>query len=289
VSALESRVLVAQGPDGAPVRKQLRKALPEVDLMFVSNGQTALAELKAHPPDVVLIDAGFPEQDGYQVVKALRHYELRNVEVLFLHSPAEGDRYEPAEGSREDLPTVENRLRELLRERALRSSFAAAYDAVLHDASRGSSNLTQPELDALRAVDFPVDAEVDPAPAAERAARYDNIVRTSLTSEQAAKKLGVNQSRIRQRLLATPPQLYGIRYRNAWRLPAFQFGRSGLVPNIDKVVARLDPALDPVAVDTWFRTPNVDLAVGAEKAASPLQWLSQGRPHEFVADLAEDL
>jgi len=276
MAALISSVLVVGG-EGAPLQgRDLPKALPDVDFTFVSSGEAALAEIKTRPPDIVVIDADLPNRDGYEVIRAVGGFtEPSNIDVVFL--------------SHDVSSTLQSRVKAIIAVRSVRQSFNAAYAEVLKDAFRAAADLTHSELEALRAVDFPVDAEVEPAPAAERAARYDALMRSSLTTQQAAKRLKVNESRIRQRLLAAPRQLYGIRDRNVWRLPAFQFGRSGLVPNIEQVIARLDPALDPVAVHTWFHTPNLDLAEGTPQALSPLQWLGQGRRPDIVADLAEDL
>jgi len=247
-----------------------------VDFTFVSSGEAALAEIKARTPDIVVIGADVPNQDGYEVFRAVRESkEPSGTEVVFLPHGV---------GS-----TLQSRVKAIVAERVVRQSFNVAYAEVLKDALRHATDLTRAELEALRAVDFPLDVEVEAAPAAEHAARYEALMRSSLTTQQAARKLGVNESRIRQRLLATPRQLYGIRDRNVWRLPAFQFSRSGLVPNIEQVIGRLDPALDPVAVHTWFHAPNIDLAEGLPQALTPLQWLRQGRRPDVVADLAEDL
>lgn len=276
MTTLASSVLVVGGESAPRRRRELPKALPHVDFTFVSSGKAALAEIKARTPDIVIIDADLPNGDGYEVIRAVDSVkEPSNIDVVILPHDLSS--------------TLQSRVKEIIARRSVRRSFNAAYAEVLKDAIRAAADLTHPELDALRAVDFPLDAEVEPAPAAERAARYDALLHSSLTTQQAARRLKVNESRIRQRLLAVPRQLYGIRDRNVWRLPAFQFGRWGLVPNIEKVIARLDPSLDPVAVHTWFHTPNVDLAEGTPQALSPLQWLRQGRRPDIVADLAEDL
>jgi hypothetical protein len=61
-----------------------------------------------------------------------------------------------------------------------------------------------------------------------------------------------------------------------------------LAPNIDKVIARLDPDLDPVSVENWFRQKNIELEHGG-KSVSPLEWLQMGKDWRRPADLAEDL
>jgi CheY-like chemotaxis protein len=290
METLENKPVLVIEPKKA-VQTEIRKALPKVDLKFVTDGKSAVAQLLSDPPDLVLFDLAMPTLDGFEVLKQLRsHKSLIDTPVVFITEQArsEHDSSELALISRQDFSTMLARLSKLVAERAMQRSFREAYERVLADAETGALDLTSEEIKALKSAAFPIHGEVKSAPAAARAAMYDAIIASSLTTEQAAKKLGVNTSRIRQRLLADPPQLYGIRRNSVWWLPKFQFGRKDLVPGIDKVIARLDSRLDPVAVDTWFRTPNVDLE-DDDDALSPLNWLTQGRNYERVAELAEDL
>lgn len=113
---------------------------------------------------------------------------------------------------------------------------------------------------------------------------------SALTAAQAAKRLGVNASRIRQRLAGPRRTLYGIKRDGEWRLSRFQFVRKGLLPGIGDVVAALDPKLHPVVVWRWFTTPNPDLLrEGQDEPLSPLDWLRAGGDPDEVSTLAEDL
>jgi hypothetical protein len=119
---------------------------------------------------------------------------------------------------------------------------------------------------------------------------YAAIVASSLNTNQAAKLLGVNPSRIRQRLISSRPTLYGIKSRGEWLLPRFQFHQKREVPGISDVIPRLPRSLNPTAVVSWFGTPNPDLVTDDEvEVLSPLDWLMEGRNPEPVADLAEHL
>jgi hypothetical protein len=118
---------------------------------------------------------------------------------------------------------------------------------------------------------------------------YADLLRDSYSVEQAARVLGVNGSRIRQRLIGTPRTLYGLKLGKAWRIPRFQFQARHLVPGIEAVLARLPSNLHPVAVYRWFTSPNQDLTVADERRVSPLDWLRSGNPPEAVADLAAAL
>jgi hypothetical protein len=126
-------------------------------------------------------------------------------------------------------------------------------------------------------------------PIARTALEYAVLRATGLTTHQAAKRLGVNDSRVRQRLAERA--LYGIKAGDEWRLPVFQFARTGLVPGIDRVLPRLPKSLNPVAVYRWFHTSNPDLEEkkGLGRALTPLQWLQTGNDPDVVAELAAGL
>lgn len=124
----------------------------------------------------------------------------------------------------------------------------------------------------------------------EAAALYDDLLAISFTVGEAAARLGVDPSRIRQRLAART--LYGVRAGQSWRLPRFQFcPTSGVVPGIEKVIARLPADLSPVAVHRWFTLPHVDLTTrdDAERPLSPLEWLQTGHSPLVAAALAAEL
>jgi hypothetical protein len=121
------------------------------------------------------------------------------------------------------------------------------------------------------------------------AMEFDEIVKGSLAIGEAAKRLGVNSSRIRQRLAER--SLYGLKDGGRWLLPAFQFASKGLVPGVSVVLQKLPPDIGAVAAARWFRTPNPDLCTrdDDETAMTPLQWLLGGNPPEVAAELAAAL
>lgn len=127
-------------------------------------------------------------------------------------------------------------------------------------------------------------------PVVRAAATYAALLGSSLSVSEAARRLGVNPSRVRQRLSGPRPTLYGIKRDNEWHLPRFQLAKRGAVPGIGVVIAELDRELHPVAVYRWFTTPNPDLE--PEEGApplSPLDWLQSGHDPGVVARLAADL
>lgn len=126
-------------------------------------------------------------------------------------------------------------------------------------------------------------------PIAQGVADYAALLETALTTKEAAERLGVQPSRVRQRL--GEGTLYGIRVDSEWRLPAFQFTDGGALPGVEEVLSRLDrDVVHPVALYRWFTSPSSDLyAQDLDVELSPRQWLASGRPAEPVARIAGHL
>lgn len=121
------------------------------------------------------------------------------------------------------------------------------------------------------------------------AEQYAAILASALTVSQAARRVGVDGSRVRQRLLAR--ELYGIRERRGWLIPIFQFEADRLVPRLDRVLPRLDPGLHPLSVVSWFTRPHPDLYLpedASETPVSPREWLLAGGDPLTVVGLGED-
>jgi hypothetical protein len=128
----------------------------------------------------------------------------------------------------------------------------------------------------------------DTHPLIKSAAAYAALIGSSLSVAQAASRLHVAGSRVRQRL--GERTLYGIKMRSGWRLPLFQFSDQGTVPGIDVVLPRLDPMLHPLTVVGWFTTPNPDLTYADdEEPVTALTWLMAGRSPSPVAELARSV
>ena len=152
------------------------------------------------------------------------------------------------------------------------------------------STLTAPEEAALaRGGVGAASADETRLVEAQAAAAYQQLRAESLGVEEAARRLGVNTSRIRQRLAAR--SLYGVKDGHAWLLPAFQFVAHGLVPGIQDVLKRLPEGVSPLAVARWLILPNPDLTTRGdeERPLSPRQWLLEGHPPGPAAELAAAL
>jgi excisionase family DNA binding protein len=114
------------------------------------------------------------------------------------------------------------------------------------------------------------------------------LLQTGLTTAQAAKRLGVTDARIRQRL--RDRTLLALREGRAWKLPAFQFTARGELPGWAEVCPAVPTMASPVALERWMNLPHPDLRVGpSEERVSPRAWLQQGRAPRAVAELAGEL
>ena len=126
------------------------------------------------------------------------------------------------------------------------------------------------------------------SPLALTAADYAALLATALTVAEAAARLGVDESRIRQRLARHT--LYGIKDGRGWRVPLFQLDDAGraLVPGLDRVAPHWAGA-HPVEVARWFTLPHVDLEDAEGQPVAPRAWLLAGGDPRTVAALAEEL
>ncbi len=152
-------------------------------------------------------------------------------------------------------------------------------------------DLTAAEAEALRSGGFDLTGENlgEDGPLVQTAAEYAALLQSSLKTAAAAARLRVAPSRIRQRLTARPPTLYGIRLASGWRIPEFQFEGDELLHGWPEVVAALDAELHPISVYRWFTMPNTDLEDLEGRQISPRNWLRFGHKPWAVAGLAADL
>ena len=134
----------------------------------------------------------------------------------------------------------------------------------------------------------PLDVPGPDDPIMKTVATYASLLASSLTVSQVAHILGVSTGRVRQELYAGA--IYGIKETGGWRLLRWQLtdDLTGLLPGIRRVLPHLDRGIHPVAVYTWFTSPDPDLTIdeNEEITLSPRDWLRSGRDPQVVADLA---
>jgi len=154
--------------------------------------------------------------------------------------------------------------------------------------TRPSGEMSAAERAAFQALGVDVDdagpAKHDPMQAGVIA--LARMIETALSVSEAAKRLGVTDSRVHQRIAAG--EIYSFRIDGRRHVPAFQFRGDELVPNVAEINQTVPPSLHPVAIERWYATPNSDL-VDADSPLSPLQWLQEGRDPQAVRKLAEAL
>ncbi|WP_037313254.1 hypothetical protein [Amycolatopsis orientalis] len=128
-------------------------------------------------------------------------------------------------------------------------------------------------------------SEDEPDFRARTVAAHAVLADSALSVLEAAKALGVDDSRIRHRL--KEGRLTGWKDQG-WRLPAWQFTGSGVLPGLE-VVLRAVPEDQPVLVVAAFMsTPQTDLVIN-DQPATPRQWLLSGGDPEHVARLVATL
>ena len=137
------------------VRKQLRKVLPGMDLSF-AEGATAIGEALRTVPDVILMDAALPGEDGFSIMKRLRlRAETRDVPIVLFADPAtvseSGPGAQDVVVSLEDLDALPARLAKLVREGLYQKAFRAAFTSTLALIGPGRTGLTRDEL--IKALD----------------------------------------------------------------------------------------------------------------------------------------
>lgn len=159
----------------------------------------------------------------------------------------------------------------------------------LAETVRGTTReeLTRAEASVLERGGFDLSAKglgrADPV--ARAAALHAALLQTGLTTGEAAERLGVHPSRIRQRL--NERTIYGIRANSEWRIPTFQFDNDRLVPGAAQVFSAIDPELHPAAVYRWFNSLSPDLYdEEGDRNLSPRDWLVTGRNVQRVVQLA---
>ncbi len=167
----------------------------------------------------------------------------------------------------------------------LSGTLASVANVLFAAHTRVEDTLSDGEIDALARYETAAPHQVALA-LAEAELTHSRITSESLTVEDAAQRLGVQGSRIRQRL--GDASLFGLKVKSKWRLPAWQFTSDGLVPGIETVNQALRRDCGVVTIEGFLTTPNVDLVI-AGNHVTPIQWLRSGENPTIVASIASSL
>ncbi len=126
----------------------------------------------------------------------------------------------------------------------------------------------------------------EPDPVSEAFSMYVALLAASTDVAGASQRLGVDDSRIRQRLRART--LFGIREEEGWRIPLAQFEEDGEVRGLGQVLSALRRGLHPVSVWRWLTLPNTELEID-DRRVSPILWLRSGGDIQRARSVAADL
>jgi hypothetical protein len=153
--------------------------------------------------------------------------------------------------------------------------------------SRPGGDLTAPEARILERAFAGVRAPRGaPDPHAAYLADLARLRADSLSVEEAARLLGVNGSRIRQRLGGRPRTLLGMKVGRSWRVFRYQLEGDRVVPGLEQVIGALPRGREPVGEHSWLTLPSPELEVEGGELVSPLTWLRMGKDPAPVAELA---
>ncbi|MDH6283903.1 hypothetical protein M2284_001524 [Rhodococcus sp. LBL1] len=154
----------------------------------------------------------------------------------------------------------------------------------LKEATHPASELSARDAALLDAAGLQASPMAVAAAAADRQARMRELVETALTVDEAAERLGVSTSRVRQR--AGDRSLWAIKRAHRLLLPAIQFTASGQVPGLDAVLAALPEDVHPLSVLGLLTTPQPDLRL--ENVEVPIiEWLTAGGDTRQALDVVE--
>lgn len=154
----------------------------------------------------------------------------------------------------------------------------------LKDATHPASGLSAHDAALLDAGGMQESPMAVAAAVADRQARMRELVETALTVDEAAERLDVSTSRVRQR--AGDRSLWAIKRAHRLLLPAVQFTDNSQVPGLDAVLATLPEDLHPLSVFGLLTTPQPDLRV--ENTEVPIiEWLTAGGDTRQALDVVD--
>ena len=83
-------LLVDDEPNNLQLLRQILRS--SYQLIFAHNGQSALAAVAAHHPDLILLDVMMPDLDGYEVCRRLKADPLtHDIPVIFVTAMGDVD------------------------------------------------------------------------------------------------------------------------------------------------------------------------------------------------------
>ena len=104
------------------------------------------------------------------------------------------------------------------------------------------------------------------------------------TAAEAARRIGVSDARLRQRIAAGTMMAIHRPHGRGWLIPAFQLEAEGEIPHLGRVLLAAGRPVSAQAMDRFFRIPREDLS-----GASPRDWLIAGHDPSIVERIVAGL
>jgi hypothetical protein len=137
--------------------------------------------------------------------------------------------------------------------------------------------LPRAEAELYDAADFGEDVDAYRRQVLGAVTAYALLVNTAHSTADVAGLLGVDPSRVRQRIKER--SLWAIKDRGDWVFPALQFetepSRAGLISGLDKVFQAIPEGLHPLSVEGLLITPQEELR-RHDMPVTVLHWLRTG-------------
>lgn len=150
--------------------------------------------------------------------------------------------------------------------------------------------LSAGEREVLAAVGMMPDERTE---AAAEAARQESlnvffhVFQSALPTAEAAKRLGKDPSRIRQRV--REGSLLALVSGGEMRLPELQFHKNAEIPGLGDVLRALPKGIDTLEALSWLATPTPDLPDAQGEPSSPRKYLLRSGDIAPVIAIAEGL
>ncbi|MCP1169852.1 hypothetical protein [Limimaricola litoreus] len=169
------------------------------------------------------------------------------------------------------------------------NSYIATHQRQLRALARPEP-LTEAEEAALEAVGVRVRTDApDLSPLAGVATRLAAIHSGSIPLKAAAARLGVNPSRLRQRIAART--LYALHRPGdrGWVIPAFQFNGETELAGFASVLPAIRADIHPVELERFLMLPQPDLEDASGAAMCPYDWLAEARDPVALREMAAEI
>ena len=150
--------------------------------------------------------------------------------------------------------------------------------------------LSANEQEALSAVGMMPDdrTEADAEAARQESLNvFFHVFQSALPSAEAAKRLGKDPSRIRQRV--REGSLLALMSGGEMRLPALQFHENAEIPGLGQVLRALPKGIDTLEALSWLANPTPDLPDALGEPSSPREYLLRTGDVAPVVAIAEGL